>query len=65
MRYSGQQLSPIVEELGGQQPEILPGYRVKIIDGNNLGATQHRLSVLRDVSGGLLPGKSLVVLASN
>jgi hypothetical protein len=27
-----------------------------------LGATQHRLSVLRDVAGGPLPGKSLVVL---
>jgi hypothetical protein len=62
VRYSGEQLAPIVEELKGKQPEILPGYRVKVIDGNNLGATQHRLSVLRDIAGGPLPGKSLVVL---
>ncbi|MBD2771760.1 hypothetical protein [Iningainema tapete] len=62
VRYSSEQLAPIIEELGVKQPEILPGFRVKIIDGNNLGATQHRLSVLRDVAGGPLPGKSLVVL---
>ncbi|MTJ50818.1 transposase, partial [Dolichospermum sp. UHCC 0259] len=62
LRYSSNQLAPIVEELGGKQPEILPGYRIKIIDGNNLAATEHRLSVLRNVEGGPLPGKSLVVI---
>ncbi|MEH1771180.1 MAG: hypothetical protein V7L30_33185 [Nostoc sp.] len=58
VRYSSKELAPIIEELGGKQPSILPGYRIKIIDGNNLAATEHRLSVLRDVSGGPLPGKS-------
>ncbi|MEA5554573.1 hypothetical protein VB713_26960 [Anabaena cylindrica UHCC 0172] len=48
VRYSSHQLAPIVEELGGKQPEILPGYRIKIIDGNNLATTEHRLSVLRN-----------------
>jgi len=62
VRYSSEQLAPIVKEIGGKQPEILPGYRVKIIDGNDLAATQHRLSILRDIAGGPLPGKSLVVL---
>jgi Transposase DDE domain len=62
VRYSSKELAPIIEELGGKQPPILPGYRIKIIDGNNLAATEHRLSVLRDVYGGPLPGKSLVVL---
>ena len=62
VRYSSKELAPIVEELGGKQPAILPGYRVKIIDGNNLGKTEHRLSVLREVEGGPLPGKTLVVL---
>ena len=40
----------------------MPGYRAKILDGNGLGATEHRLSVLLDTSAGALPGKSLVVL---
>jgi hypothetical protein len=63
MFYTGSiQLAPIIEELAGKQPEILPGYRVKVIDGNNLAASEHRLSVLRHVEGGPLPGKSLVVL---
>lgn len=62
VRYSSKELAPIVEELRGKQPPILPGYRIKIIDGNNIAATEHRLSVLREVEGGPLPGKSLVVL---
>lgn len=61
MRYSSSQLAPIVEELGGKQPQILPGYRIKVVDGNSLGATEHRLSVLQSAAGAL-PGKSLVVL---
>lgn len=62
VRYSSKELGPIVEELGAKNPAIMPGLRVKIIDGNNLGKTEHRLSVLREVEGGPLPGKSLVVL---
>jgi hypothetical protein len=60
MFYTGSsQLAPIIEELEGKQPEILPGYRVKVIDGNNLAATEHRLSVLRNVEGGPHPLKIL------
>ena len=39
----------------------LPGYRVKIIDGNCIAASERRLKALREVQGGALPGKSLVV----
>ena len=55
-------LTTIIHQLGGELPELLPGYRVKILDGNGLGATEHRLSVLRNTRAGPLPGKSLVVL---
>ncbi len=55
-------LATIIHQLGGEQPELLSGYRVKILDGNGLGATEHRLSVLRNTRAGPLPGKSLVVL---
>ncbi len=55
-------LATIIHSLGGERPEPLPGYRAKILDGNGLGATEHRLSVLLDTSAGALPGKSLVVL---
>jgi hypothetical protein len=52
----------IIEELDGQVPALLPGYRVKILDGNALAGTDHRLKVLRQTTAAALPGKSLVVL---
>jgi hypothetical protein len=39
----------------------VPGYRVKVLDGNCIEATDHRLEPLRTVGGGALPGKSLVI----
>ncbi len=55
-------LATIIQQVGGGPPELLPGYRIRILDGNGLGATEHRLSVLLDTRAGPLPGKSLVVL---
>src|SRR3954469_24684330 len=52
----------IIEELGGQVPALLPGYRVKVLDGNALAGTDHRLKELRQTTAAALPGKSLVVL---
>lgn len=59
--YSDQCLGPIVTQMGGTLPPAVPGYRLKIVDGNCLSATQHRLSELRLLSSAALPGKSLVV----
>jgi IS4 transposase len=55
-------LQPIIEHLNGQLSPLLPGYRVKILDGNALAATDHRIRELRNIGSGALPGKSLVVL---
>lgn len=52
----------VIEELGGQVPALLPGYRVKILDGNALAGTDHRIKELRASTAAALPGKSLVVL---
>jgi hypothetical protein len=54
VRYASRQIAPIVTDLGGTNPEPLPGFRVKLLDGN-------RLKELRELSAGPLPGKSLVV----
>lgn len=62
VRHVASRLGPVVEELGGQMPPLLSGYRTKIIDGNHLAATEHRLYVLRDVKAAPLPGQALVVL---
>jgi hypothetical protein len=52
----------LIRELGGECPPLLPGYRVRILDGNHLAATQKRLKVTRGHSAGPLPGQSLAVL---
>lgn len=62
VRYSASAVAPIVEEMGGTLPPLLPGYRIKILDGNCLEATEHRIRELRGTTAGPLPGKSLVVL---
>jgi hypothetical protein len=61
VRYSATELAPLIEQLDGARVPWLPGYRVKIIDGNCIEATDRRLKPLREVQGGALPGKSLVV----
>jgi hypothetical protein len=61
VRYSATVLAPLIEQLDGARVPWLPGYRVKIIDGNCLEASERRLKALREVQGGALPGKSLVV----
>ena len=61
VRYSAQVLSPLIEQVGGECEPWLPGYRVKIVDGNCIEATEHRLKALRGVQAGALPGKALVV----
>jgi Transposase DDE domain len=62
LRETASELGAFIRELGGQQPGLLPGYAVRILDGNALAATEHRLQVLREVAAAPLPGKSLVVL---
>ena len=61
VRYASAQVSPIIESLGGTNPVPLPGYRLKLLDGNCIEKTEHRLKELRTLSAGPLPGKSLVV----
>lgn len=51
-----------IRHLNATMPDLLPGYRIKIIDGNAIAATEHRLKALRDISSAPLPGQSLVVL---
>ena len=62
VRYSADVVTPLVEALVGTLEPLLPGYRIKILDGNCLEATEHRIHELRGTAAGPLPGKSLVVL---
>jgi hypothetical protein len=61
VRHIGERLIPVVRQLDGGLPPRLPGYRLRILDGNHLAATQHRLKELRPLRSGPLPGQALVV----
>jgi len=61
VRYAAGRLAPVIEELGGTKASPLPGFRIKLLDGNCIEKTQHRIKELRDLAAGPLPGKSLVV----
>lgn len=58
---TAQEFGNLITQMDAACQALLPGYRVKMLDGNCLAATQHRLAVLRDKGAGALPGKSLVI----
>jgi hypothetical protein len=62
VRTTAQRLEVVVTATGGALPPLLPGYRVKILDGNHLASTEHRIKELRTIRAGALPGQALVVL---
>jgi len=62
VRDSARQLAPIIGLMRGKTPSLLPGYRVRILDGNHLAGTEHRIKELRRLGAAALPGQSLVVL---
>lgn len=62
VRETGTSMEAIIRHLNGSLPDWLPGYRLKILDGNAIGASEHRLKPLRDCNSAPLPGQSLVVL---
>lgn len=61
VRYAAGQAKPLIEGLGGTIEPLLPGFRVKLLDGNCIEASEHRIKELRTLAAGALPGKSLVV----
>jgi hypothetical protein len=52
----------VIASTGGAHAPWLPGYRMRILDGNHMAATERRLGVLRRSKAGPLPGQCLVVL---
>jgi hypothetical protein len=62
VRHVAGRCQGLITELAGACQPLLPGYRVRILDGNHLAATQRRLKVTRGHSAGPLPGQSLAVL---
>src|SRR5579862_1518670 len=62
VRDAAEQAASVIDALGARQESWLPGYRCRVLDGNHLSATEHRLEELRTTWAAPLPGKILVVL---
>jgi hypothetical protein len=62
VRETAQDLQQIIQTIGGEQPNPCPGYEMRIVDGNCLAGTDHRLDAIRLFAATALPGKMLVVL---
>lgn len=62
VKDSAQQAESVINALAARRNPWLPGYRVRILDGNHLSATEHRIEELRTTWAAPLPGKVLAVL---
>lgn len=61
VRFSATKLGGLVASLPPTEHDAIAGYRLRILDGNVLAGTDHRLQPLRQWLNACLPGKSLVV----
>jgi IS4 transposase len=61
VRSTAARARQLVRAAGGLWPEPIPGYPARIIDGNVLSGTEHRIEPLRTTWSAGLPGKSLAV----
>ena len=59
VRGSAERLAPVMAAVGGRTS--LPGWQVRVLDGNHLAASEKRLAPLRGFRGAALPGQSVVV----
>jgi hypothetical protein len=60
VRYAAEELLPCLKALPGKAQALLPGYRLRILDGNHLAGTEHRPLELRCFRAAVLPGQALV-----
>ena len=61
VRYGAERCSRLLTLLPEARVEPRPGYRMRVLDGNVLAGSEHRLTPLRRWLNACLPGKSLVV----
>jgi hypothetical protein len=58
--YAGRELGACLQQMPSPPPSLLPGYRVRVLDGNHLAGTAHRVKELRRYRAATLPGQALV-----
>ena len=63
VRYIATQAETIIKTMNGTNPPLLPGYRIKYLDGNCIESTEHRLGVLRETKAAPLPIYAIIMAA--
>jgi IS4 transposase len=61
VRQTARRCRELITAAGGLLPEPIPGYAARILDGNVLTGTDHRLIPTRTTWSACLPGKSLAI----
>lgn len=61
VRETAERMRQVLAELQVRWQSPVPGFSVRILDGNHHPASHHRLKPLRDVAAATLPATSLVV----
>jgi len=62
VRETAADVKDIIEAMNATLEGPLPGYDVRIVDGNHLAGTDHRIQELRDLGDAPLPGHTVAVL---
>jgi DDE family transposase len=60
VEYAGRELGACLQQMPSPPSPLLPGYRVRVLDGNHLAGTEHRVKALRRYRAAALPGHALV-----
>jgi hypothetical protein len=58
--YAGREVGACLRQMPSLPPPLLPGYRVRVLDGNHLAGTEHRVEELRRYRAAARPGHALV-----
>ena len=61
VRHTAARARAVIAAAEGLSDEPIPGYHARVLDGNALAGTEHRMQALRDLRAAGLPGKSLAV----
>jgi hypothetical protein len=61
VRQTARRSRELIVAAGGLLPEPIPGYAARLLDGNVLAGTDHRLIPMRTTWSACLPGKSLAI----
>jgi hypothetical protein len=59
VRHTARRARALIEAAGALRPEPIAGYACRVLDGNALAGTDHRIVPLRDLGAAGLPGKIL------